>query len=172
MSVDGRNYELGRVLQAQQRFVRVQAEIVLKSRIHAGQHADVCARAEEVSCAGEYDHMHAVVHAGRKNSLVQLPVHLIAVSIGRRITQFNDSDSGIISIVDESSLPLSGGQWLPYCHAFLLRRSALLDLARRDWLEFRNVVGGPLLEIPFRNMSPMWRASSSAFPSTRGLYQV
>ena len=86
------DHQLGRVLQAQQRLVRVQAEVVLEGRIDAGQHLDVRAGGEElVARARQHDHVDVVVHARRQDRIVQLPVHLVGVGVGGRIEHLDDA---------------------------------------------------------------------------------
>ena len=43
--------------------------------------------------AGQHDDMNVVVHARREDGVVELPVHLIAVGIGRRIVQLDDGNA-------------------------------------------------------------------------------
>ena len=90
MAVDGRDHQLGRVLQAKQRLIRVQAKIILERRIDAGQHLDVRPGGKElIPRSRQHDHVRVIVHTRFKNRLIELAVHLIGVGVGRRIGHFD-----------------------------------------------------------------------------------
>ena len=102
VSVQCGDHQLGRVLQAQQRLIGMQAEVILESRIDADQHLDVRAGGKEfIARAGQHDHVHIVVHARLEDGLIELPVHLVGVGIGRRIAQFDHRHTGVHPVVDQ-----------------------------------------------------------------------
>ena len=116
----------GRVLQAQQHFVGVQAEVILERRVDAGQHLDVRASGEKlVARTGEHDDVNVVVHACFQDGLVELTVHFIGVGVGGRIEHLDHRDAAIGAVVDQllrafarcrlqcsSHVPNSFSQWL------------------------------------------------------------
>src|ERR1039457_855940 len=64
MAIDRGDHELRSVLQPEQHFIRVQAEVILEGWIDRGQHFDVRASREKlVAYAREHDHVHIVIHA-------------------------------------------------------------------------------------------------------------
>ena len=102
VAVDGRDHQLRRVLQAQQHFVGVQAEIIFERRIDAGEHLDVRARGEKlVARAGQHDDVDVVVHARLEDGLVELAVHFVGVGIGRGIAHLDHGDAAVGAVVDE-----------------------------------------------------------------------
>ena len=84
VAVQRGDHQLGRVLEAQERLVGVQAEEVLEAGRDGVQHADVGAgREEPVALAAQDDHVHVVVEAGLQDRVVELPVHGVRVGVGR-----------------------------------------------------------------------------------------
>src|SRR6266536_4113509 len=64
VTVERRDYQLGRLLQAYQRLIGVQAKIVLKGRSHSIEHADLSAGAKELlSGAAQQQHMDILIEA-------------------------------------------------------------------------------------------------------------
>src|SRR5262245_10051978 len=103
----------------------MEAEVVLECWIDAVQHLDVCAGGEEfVTYSGEQDHVDVVVHARLKDGVIELPVHLIGVSICRWIVHLNDRDAGIVTVIDQSLLRFSGSS----CHVLLPSSSLLVSI--------------------------------------------
>src|SRR5205823_1007351 len=91
VSVQRGDDKLRRLLEAQQRLVRVQAEEVFESGGYLGQHLDVRAGGEElVACAAEHDHVHFVVHARAEDALIQFAVHFVGVGVCGRIVQLEN----------------------------------------------------------------------------------
>ena len=117
MSVQRGNDQFRRLLQAEQSFVGVQAEVVLECGIDAGQHLDICASGEKLlSRPGEHDHVRIVVHAGFEDCVIELAVHLIGVGIGRRIVQFDHGHAAIDTVVEQWSGGLLGHRLNCGCH--------------------------------------------------------
>ena len=117
MPVKGSNHQLGRMFESQQSFVSMQAKIVLERRINAGQHLDVRAGGEKlVASSGEHDDVNAVIHARLQDRVVQLPVHLVGVSVGRRIIHLDDGDSPSDAVVDQRFGRLAGTRLNCGCH--------------------------------------------------------
>src|SRR6266516_1726538 len=93
MPVERRNHQLGRVLQAKQHFVGVEAEVILEGRIDAGQHLDIRAGREKlISRPGQQDDIDILIHAGFENGFIELSVHFIGVRIRRRIIHLDHPD--------------------------------------------------------------------------------
>ena len=123
MAVDRGDHELRRVLQPQQCFVCVQAEVILERRIDRGQHLDVRASGEKlVAHAGEHDHVHIVIHARPEDGLVELAVHFVGVGVRRRIVHLDHGHAGVGAIVDELLGGFAGGRLRRRycCHRLLL----------------------------------------------------
>ena len=107
VAVQGRDHELGRVLEAQQRLVGVQAEEVLEAGRDGVEHADVRAgREEAVALAAQHDDVHVVVEAGLEDRLVELAVHRVGVGVGRRIVDLDDGDAVGGAVVDDRAIEL------------------------------------------------------------------
>src|SRR5271170_4632855 len=88
MAVDGRNDELRRVLEPQQRLVGVKPEIIRKARVRLFEHVDVHAGAKvPIAVPGQDDDMHVVVEPGFQDAGVELFERLVRVSVERRIGQ-------------------------------------------------------------------------------------
>ena len=101
MSVQRGDHELRRLLQPQQRLVRMQAEVVFELRRHLGQHLDVGPGGEELlSRAAHEDDVDLVIHASLQDALIQLAIHFVRVGIGRRIIQFEDRHTLFHSVID------------------------------------------------------------------------
>ena len=84
----------GRVLEAEQRLVGVQAEEVLEAGRDGVQHPDVGAgREEPVALAAQDDDVHVVVEAGLQDGLVELPHHRVGVGVRRRVVHLDDRDA-------------------------------------------------------------------------------
>ena len=179
VTVDGRDHQLGRVLQAQQHLVGVQAEVVLEGRIDAGQHLDVRARGEElVARAGQHDHVDVVVHARLEDGLIELAVHFVGVSIGRRIEHLDHGHAAVGAVVDQCLRGFAGGRLHCGCHvetpSFLkmscrVAKSCCLErVAQALFRDASSRARYPAAEIcrPSRAQVP------AASASTRGLYQV
>jgi hypothetical protein len=95
----------------------VQAEVILERRIHARQHLNVGAGREEfVARSGQQNDVNVIFHTRAKNRLVELAIHLVGISIGRRIAHLNDRYAAVFAVVDQ----LLGGfasRWLHCgCH--------------------------------------------------------
>jgi hypothetical protein len=129
------DHEFRRVLQAQQRFVRVQAEVILKGGIDRGQHLDVRARGEKlVAYAREHDHVHVVIHARLEDSLVELAIHFVGVGVRRGIVHLDHGHSGVGAIVDEMFGGFAGGRLSWYVAincSLLVRVSSFCAACRR-----------------------------------------
>ena len=107
VAVQGRDDELGRVLEAQQRLVGVQAEEVLEAGRDGVQHADVRAgREEPVALAAQDDDVDVVVEAGLQDRLVELAVHRVGVGVGGRIVDLDDRDAVGGAVVDDGVVEL------------------------------------------------------------------
>ena len=101
MAVQRCDDQLRRLLQPVQRFVRVQAEVVLELRRHRAQHRDVGTGTEEaLARTPQHDHVHVRIEARLQNRLVQLAHHFIAVAIGRRHVQFEYGDATLGGIAN------------------------------------------------------------------------
>ena len=190
MSVDGSDDKFGSVFESQQCFVGVQAKVVLEGRVDAGQHFYIRAGREElVAYASEDDHVDVVIHAGFEDGIVKLTVHLVGVGVSRRVVHLNHSNARISAVVNELFGGFSGGGLDSGSHEFLLQASFVRHDGRRRTTDPSLVLGfacGRLGMTELQNvkrsllclkrsllaMSPMRWASSSALPSTRGLYQV
>ena len=71
----------------------MKTKVVFEFRCHVRKHLNVRARAKEFfAAAGNHDHLHAFIHAGRKNPRVELLHHLVGVSVRRRIVQRYNRD--------------------------------------------------------------------------------
>ena len=113
MPVEGSNHQFRRVLQTQQHFVGMKTKIVLEGWIDAVQHLDIRACREEfVARSREQDHVHIIVHARLENGVIQLPVHLVGVSVRRWIIHLNNSNAGIVTVINQSLLRFGGSS----CH--------------------------------------------------------
>ena len=107
MAVQRRDDELGRVLEAQERLVGVQAEEVLEPRRDGVQHPDVRAGGEEaVSLAAQDDHVHFVIEAGLQDGVVQLAHHRVRVGVGRRVVHLDDRDPVLGPVLDDGVIEL------------------------------------------------------------------
>jgi hypothetical protein len=79
----------------------MQAEIIFESGVNAGQHLDVGAGGEElVTRAREHNHIHAVVHAGLQDGVIELPVHLVGIGIGGWIAHLDHCDACVGAVFD------------------------------------------------------------------------
>jgi hypothetical protein len=88
VAVERGDHQLRRLLEAVQRLVGVQAEVVLEGRVRRLEHVDVGAGAEELLArAGEHDHVHVVVEARLEDRRVELAHHLVGVGVGRRVVE-------------------------------------------------------------------------------------
>jgi hypothetical protein len=97
--------QLGRLLQAVQRLVGVQAEVVLEVRVGRLQHVDVGAGAEElVAFALQNDHVHVLVEPGLENAVVELTHHLVRIGIGRRVVEGDVGDPFSDLVVNQGAL--------------------------------------------------------------------
>src|SRR6266566_2471312 len=102
MPVERRNHQLGRVLQAKQHLIGVQAEVILEGRIDAGQHLDIRAGGKKlISSAGEQDDIDIIVHASFEDGVIELAVHFIGIGIRWRIVHFDYPDAFIGTVIDE-----------------------------------------------------------------------
>ena len=102
VAIDGGNHQFRRVLETQQGFIRMEAEVILERRVDARQHFDVCTRGEElIAYACEHDYIDVVIHAGFEDGFVELAVHLVGIGVGGRIVHFDDSNAAIGAVVDE-----------------------------------------------------------------------
>ena len=100
--IDGSDHQLGRVLQTQQHFIGMQAEIIFKCRIDAGEHLDIGAGGKElVTRPGQQQHVHVIVHAGFQDALIELPVHFVGISIRRRIAKLDHGYAVFNTIVHQ-----------------------------------------------------------------------
>src|SRR5215831_14535556 len=82
VAVQGGDDELGRVLEAQERLVGVQAEEVLEARRDGVEHPDVGAgREETVALAPQDDHVDVVVETRLQDRVVELPHKGVGVGI-------------------------------------------------------------------------------------------
>ena len=91
MPVQRRDHELGRLLQARERLVGVQAEHILELRRHLVEHADVRAgRKELLALAGEHDDFDVVIETRIENRFVELAHHLVRVGVRRRIVHLDE----------------------------------------------------------------------------------
>ena len=64
VAVQGGDHQFRRLFQPQQRLVGMEAEIIFEARSHGIEHADLCARTEELfALAANDDHMHIIVEA-------------------------------------------------------------------------------------------------------------
>src|SRR6266481_1738294 len=80
----------------------VLTEVVLECRIDACLYFDIRARREKlVPCPGKHNHVYIVVHPRLENRLIQLPVHLVGISIRRRVAKFYHRHAGIDAVVDQ-----------------------------------------------------------------------
>ena len=96
--------ELRRLLEAVQRLVRMQAEVVLELRRDLGKHLDVRAGGEElVAGAAEHDDVDVVVHTRIQDARIELLVHFVGVGVGRGVVQLEDRDAFFHPVVDEIS---------------------------------------------------------------------
>jgi hypothetical protein len=78
-------HELRRLLEAAERLVRVQAEVVLEARSDLAEHPDVRSGAEElVAGAGQHDDVDRVVEARGEDRVVELQHHRVRVAVRRR----------------------------------------------------------------------------------------
>ena len=92
--VQRRDDELRRVLEPEQRLVRVQAEVVLELGIRLLEHSDVGAGAEELlTRPAEHDDVDRRVHARGEDGRVDLEHHLVGIGVRRRIVQLDRRDA-------------------------------------------------------------------------------
>src|SRR5213080_688821 len=109
MPVERRNHQLGRVLQAKQHFVGVEAEVILEGRIDAGKHLNIRTSGKKlISRPGQQDDIHIIIHPSFENGVVELPVHFIGVRIRRRIVHLDHPDAFIGAVIDELFRSLAG----------------------------------------------------------------
>jgi len=143
--------QLRRLLEAVQRLVRMQAEVVLELRRDLRKHLDVRAGGEElVAGAAEHDDVDVVVHTRIQDARIELLVHFIGVGVSRGVVQLEDCDAFFHPVVDEISshvvscsvnaarivcqpqkVPLSSGSarsWHPSCSALTCQPPRLPNL--------------------------------------------
>ena len=102
VAVDGRDDELRRLLQARQRLVGVEAEVVFEGRRHLRQHRDVGARAEELLArAGDDDDVDGLVHPRAQDGRVELLHHLVRVGVRGRVVEREDGQPFGRLVADE-----------------------------------------------------------------------
>ena len=97
-------HQLGRLLQAVQRLVGMQAEVVLEVRVRVLEHVDVGAGAEELLAAPlEDEDVDLLVEARLQDREVELPHHLVGVGVGRRIVEGQIGDPLLDLVVNQSA---------------------------------------------------------------------
>ena len=104
MPVQRGDDQLRRLLETEQRLVRVQAEVVLEPRRDLGKHLDVRAGGEElVARAAQHDHVYGIVHPRFEDARVQFFVHFVRVGVGGGIVQLEDRHPFLNPIIDQIS---------------------------------------------------------------------
>ena len=104
MTINCGNDQLRRLLQPQQRFVRVQTEIILEFGSHTAKHLNVGAGAKEFSpAAGDDNDLNAFIHPRFENARIELLHHLIRISIRRWIVQSDDRYATLDSVFNQRS---------------------------------------------------------------------
>jgi hypothetical protein len=102
VAVDRGDDQLRRLLEARQRLVGVQAEVVLEVRIDGLEHVDVRAGAEELLArARDQDDEDLRVEARLEDALVEVPHHLVRVGVRRRIVEREDGDAALLAKLDQ-----------------------------------------------------------------------
>src|SRR5580704_11448811 len=105
MSVQRGDYQLRRLFEARERFIRMQAKIIFEFRSGGGEHRDARAGAKEfVALAAQDDYVNTFVHARLEDGGIELLHQFIAVSIGRGIIEFENRDTVIDAVVKQNSL--------------------------------------------------------------------
>ena len=93
--------QLRRLLEPQQRLIRVQTEEVFELRRHLGQHLDVRAGGEKLLArAAQQDDVHFVIHPSLQDAFVQLAIHFVGVCVRRGIVQFEDCNALFHPVID------------------------------------------------------------------------
>ena len=93
--------QLGRLFQAAESLVGMEAEVVLPLTGDLAEHADVSASAEEtVATSAQQDHLGPVVKAGFKDRFIESSHHLVGVAVGRRIVDGDRSHRSLEAAAD------------------------------------------------------------------------
>ena len=102
MTVESGDDELGCLLQAVERFVGVEAEVVLELRGDRVEHLDVRAGGEElVARPAQQEDVDAVVEARLEDRLVEVLHHLVGEGVHGRVVQRDGGHAGIRLVFDE-----------------------------------------------------------------------
>ena len=118
-------HELRRVLEADERLVRVQAEVVFEGGVGLPEHGDVGAGAEELlAVAGQHEHVHVVVEARLEDRRVEVLHHLVRVAVDRRVVEREERDAALGQVVDEGHGPPISGASSPERRAGCARTGA------------------------------------------------
>ena len=114
VAAQGRDHQLGRVLEAQKCLVGVQAEGVLEGRRDVVEHPDVRAGAEELLALPTKDHhLHGIVEARLQDGFVQVTHHLVGVAVGGRVRQGQEGHAVLDGVGD---LPVGHGPGVSEAH--------------------------------------------------------
>jgi hypothetical protein len=102
MAIESGDDELGRLFEAAEGFIGVEAEIVFELGIGFRQHRDAGPSGEEFfASAADDDDVGAFVHAGLENGRIELEHHVVGVSVRRGVIEFKNSDAVFDAVLYE-----------------------------------------------------------------------